>query len=389
VNADGLPIAQSIIANPHVEVTLRFEMIDTITGVLVECTSCHTSMSINSVTAVSGPHGMHPVGAAWANGHGGLIESGSLNGTQCRACHGVDGRGKVLSRMQAKRTLATKDNKFGTKHYWRGQRASCFDCHNGPDSGDPVPNTPPVVTSLSTNTANRLPVTIPLSGSDANGHALSFRIVHQPEHGTVSLSNSTATYFPEAGFVGSESFTFCAWDGRSDSNLGTGTVAVAQGPFSLKVSAHVPTTYSADWPAPFCALTTVSNVNAVATHLWSFGDATSSTSVATEHAYAMPGDYEWKLVSQVTDGIATVAVTNQGVITITAKLELSWQLNEGTASLTWPSGPANAYVEQTAKLEQNTQWTPATNAVLASPSGWKLPISADGPQQFFRLHQAR
>lgn len=32
VNADGLPIAQSVIANPHLEVTQRFEMLDTVLG---------------------------------------------------------------------------------------------------------------------------------------------------------------------------------------------------------------------------------------------------------------------------------------------------------------------------------------------------------------------
>lgn len=32
VNADGLPIAESVIANSHVEITLRFEMLDTVTG---------------------------------------------------------------------------------------------------------------------------------------------------------------------------------------------------------------------------------------------------------------------------------------------------------------------------------------------------------------------
>jgi hypothetical protein len=38
-----------------------------------------------------------------------------------------------------------------------------------------------------------------------------------------------ATYFPEAGFAGTDTFTFAAWDGSTNSNLGLVTITVRQG----------------------------------------------------------------------------------------------------------------------------------------------------------------
>ena len=67
---------------------------------------------------------------------------------------------------------------------------------------------------------------IALSASDADGDSLSLRIVSQPTNGTVGLSGSVATYFPFSGFSGNDSFTYAAWDGSTNSNLGNGTVVV-------------------------------------------------------------------------------------------------------------------------------------------------------------------
>ena len=45
-------------------------------------------------------------------------------------------------------------------------------------------------------------------------------------HGAVSLVGNTATYIPDAGFAGPDSFTFAAFDGFADSNLGVVSVTV-------------------------------------------------------------------------------------------------------------------------------------------------------------------
>ena len=54
-------------------------------------------------TVDGGPHGMHPVGAAWVERHPDVAEEGGAQ--RCRACHGADYRGTVLSRAKGDRTL--------------------------------------------------------------------------------------------------------------------------------------------------------------------------------------------------------------------------------------------------------------------------------------------
>jgi hypothetical protein len=62
-------------------------------------------------------------------------------------------------------------------------------------------------------------VEIHLVASDPDGTAVQLRIVSQPGHGTAGVSGAVATYVPDAGFVGTDSFTFAARDGATDSNL--------------------------------------------------------------------------------------------------------------------------------------------------------------------------
>ena len=195
-------------------------------GMLVECSKCH---GVQPVTVNGGPHGMHPVGQSWVNSHG---ESGGESGRDgvstalCQACHGGDSRGTVLSRSQADRTLYTD---FGVKHFWRGFQISCYACHNGPGSESPSPNHPPVASSTSASTSAGVPVTINLSATDQDGNQLTLRIVSQPAHGTTGLNYTQATYYPDTDFTGSDSFTFAAWDGYTNSNLGTVTITVTGG----------------------------------------------------------------------------------------------------------------------------------------------------------------
>jgi hypothetical protein len=187
-------------------------------GMLVECATCHgTAQAANT----GGPHGMHTVGQDWIDAHGTITETTGI--VACEACHGADYRGTVLSRSQADRTL-TGD--FGTKSFWRGFQIGCYTCHNGPSSETANPNRPAVVVSTSAQTLAGVSVQIPLSASDRDGNVLTLRVVSQPDHGTAGLVNRTATYYPEPGFVGSDAFTFAAWDGATDSNLASVAIQV-------------------------------------------------------------------------------------------------------------------------------------------------------------------
>jgi hypothetical protein len=187
-------------------------------GALAECTACHAA---SPATVDGGPHGMHPVGAAWVAAHPDAAEEGGAS--RCRACHGLDYRGTVLSRAQVERTL---DTEFGRKHFWRGFEIGCYTCHLGPGGEGVNPNRAPLAADGSAATRSDSPVLIDLQASDANGDPLRLRIVDQGKHGTVGLDGATARYVPEPGFTGDDTFTFAASDGSTDGNLATVTVAV-------------------------------------------------------------------------------------------------------------------------------------------------------------------
>ena len=106
------------------------------TGTIVECGTCHDSDLGNTL---NGPHGMHPVGGArFANGgHENLAES---QRNACRACHGRNGEGTVLSRAAADRSFTIEECEHGTLcpsgssrnvtvHLARGEPVTCVMCH--------------------------------------------------------------------------------------------------------------------------------------------------------------------------------------------------------------------------------------------------------------------
>jgi hypothetical protein len=196
-------------------------------GVFVECSSCHATVP---ATVTGGPHGLHPVGQSWVSSHADTVEGGGA--AQCGACHGLDYRGTVLSRSQADRTISA----FGTKNFWRGFQIGCYTCHNGPGSESANKNHPAVVNNAVASTSTNTPVAIPLSATDADGNTLTLCVVSQARHGTVGLVGTAATYYPEAGYVGGDSFTFAAWDGQTDSNLGTVQITVGSGGCSYVIA---------------------------------------------------------------------------------------------------------------------------------------------------------
>lgn len=188
-------------------------------GTRADCDSCHGSQPR---TITGGPHGMHPVGEDWVDRHDSAAED---NSSRCRACHGADYRGTVLSRSLGDRVV---DTEFGTKNFWQGFQIGCYTCHEGPNDDDRNQNRTPIVRDVTASTDQGVPVEIALSASDADGDNLTLRVVSQPANGTVGLVGDVATFYPFDGFNGTDTFTYAAWDGSTDSNLGTGIVVVNQ-----------------------------------------------------------------------------------------------------------------------------------------------------------------
>ncbi|NOK16222.1 kelch repeat-containing protein [Corallococcus carmarthensis] len=80
-----------------------------------------------------------------------------------------------------------------------------------------VSNSIPVALAFAVTTSKAKPVQLMLSGQDGDGDALTFRLLTQPTRGTLSGTAPYLTYTPNAGHTGTDSFTYRANDGTTDS----------------------------------------------------------------------------------------------------------------------------------------------------------------------------
>lgn len=115
-----------------------------------------------------------------------------------------------------------------------GSDAFTFTVHDGTESSPagtvsltitPV-NDAPLVTAAELTTAEDTPLSYQLTGTDPENDALTFLIVDQPDHGTISGILPDIVYTPALNYFGDDSFSYRANDGTDDSNLATIAVVV-------------------------------------------------------------------------------------------------------------------------------------------------------------------
>ena len=89
---------------------------------------------------------------------------------------------------------------------------------------------PPVAENLQAEVENNIHVGVWLQATDPQGLALTYEIVSQPQNGSVILSVSTkqAIYFPNSGFIGTDSFSYIAKNGHGSSNPAVVTINVIE-----------------------------------------------------------------------------------------------------------------------------------------------------------------
>jgi PKD repeat protein len=279
------------IPSSHVNDNVQAQQLQGHVGPLAECTSCHGSAPS---TVDGGPHGLHPLGQGWANEHHDEI-GGDRKATvaSCQACHGTDYRGTVLSRSQADRTISTEH--YGSKHFWRGYQIGCYTCHDGPNSESPNANRAPVVVDTTATATAEVAVAVPLTATDADGDSLALRVVSQPAAGVAWMVGGTAWYRAFPDFAGSDSFSFAAWDGMADSNLGHVTLTVAGSACTLECSVSAPANAPAGALVSFVATVTASGCTGEPALSWQFGDDATGHGAQVSHAYSFPGSYDWSL----------------------------------------------------------------------------------------------
>jgi hypothetical protein len=88
-------------------------------------------------------------------------------------------------------------------------------------------NHAPVASDQSVTTAEDTTKAITLNATDADSDSLTYSVVSQPQHGTLTGTTPALTYTPAANYNGPDSFTFKANDGTADSNVASVSIDIA------------------------------------------------------------------------------------------------------------------------------------------------------------------
>ena len=94
------------------------------------------------------------------------------------------------------------------------------------DTTTPVPNAAPVAYDRSDSTVEDTPLAVVLTGFDANGDSITYELLSSPGNGATSGTPPLVTYTPVTDFVGTDSFTYRAFDGTDYSAPATVTITV-------------------------------------------------------------------------------------------------------------------------------------------------------------------
>jgi hypothetical protein len=85
---------------------------------------------------------------------------------------------------------------------------------------------PPVAYDQSVNTDEDVSLPISLKAEAPDGGPLTYQILSEPQHGTLSGEAPDLTYLPAANYNGPDSFTFKVNDGNKESNIATVSIDV-------------------------------------------------------------------------------------------------------------------------------------------------------------------
>jgi len=183
-------------------------------------------------------------------------------------------------------------------------------------------NTPPVANDDAYSTLHDTLLNVPAPGvlandTDADGDPLTAVLVADVANGTLTLNgDGSFTYTPNAGFAGTDTFTYQANDGQANSNVATVTIDVTN---QAPVANDDTTTTDEDTPVDIDVLANDTDADGDVLSINSF-DATSANggtvSCAATCLYTPPADFNGTdtFTYDATDGIA---VSNLATVTIT------------------------------------------------------------------------
>jgi PKD repeat protein len=152
-------------------------------------------------------------------------------------------------------------------------------------------NQAPVAQNQSVTNAEDTTKAITLIATDADNDALTYTIVANPAHGTLSGTFSNVTYTPATNYNGSDSFTFRVSDGKTNSNVATVSLTVTPVNDAPTVIASAsPTNGTAPLAVNFTAIGMDVDGDPL-TYSWTFGDDTTASIQNPSHSYTTAGSY--------------------------------------------------------------------------------------------------
>lgn len=162
-------------------------------------------------------------------------------------------------------------------------------------------NDAPVASNASFSTNEDQPLSGNLSATDVDGDGLSWILVDNAAHGTVSLgANGEFTYTPAANYYGADSFTFRVSDGQLNSNLATVTIAVASVNDAPVAMAGADIIVNEGQSFTLDASGSSDVDGDTLSYLWDFGGGNTATGLSVSHTFADNGTFNVTLT--VSDG---------------------------------------------------------------------------------------
>jgi len=113
---------------------------------------------------------------------------------------------------------------------------SGFDIGADEYSSGGTPNKIPVADARSVTVEQNKSKTITLTGTDGDNDPLTYKVITQPSHGTLTGTAPNLTYTPVGDYSGSDSFTFRVNDGKADSQSATVSITVSSNPNKIPVA---------------------------------------------------------------------------------------------------------------------------------------------------------
>lgn len=193
-----------------------------------------------------------------------------------------------------------------------------------------LPAGSPIANAQSVSTAEDAATAITLTGSDPRGGGLTYGVMTQPAHGTVTGTAPNLTYRPSPDFSGTDSFTFKVNAGTLDSYDAAVSITVTAVNDQPTVIAGVTSTNGA---APFAVALTSAGADVdgdTLSYAWTFGDGATSTAQHPSHIYASVGSYTATVT--VADGHGGTASSSK-VITVAAGSGTGGVLATGGAAI--------------------------------------------------------